>query len=57
MGVNDCTYENWTQGRSKPHGLEEKAMNILIKDYDRGVALMIELDETANKNQTATNVK
>ena len=50
LNVNERTFQNWSQGRSKPHGLEAKVMDILIRDFDTGVKLVIEIEETAKSN-------
>lgn len=51
LNVNERTFQNWSQGRSKPHRLEAKVMDILIRDFDTGVKLVIEIEETANQIQ------
>ncbi|WP_242703806.1 hypothetical protein [Candidatus Enterococcus moelleringii] len=55
MGVNERTIDNWSKGKSKLRGLEEKVIDLLIEDFDNGIELIIKIDETAAKKHQRNN--
>ena len=55
MGVNERTIDNWSKGKSKPRGLEEKVIDLLIEDFDNGIELIIKIDETVAKKHRRNN--
>lgn len=55
MGVNQRTLDNWTKGKSKPRGLEEKVIDLLINDFDSGIELVVKIDETVAKKHQRNN--
>lgn len=55
MGVNERTFENWTQGKSKPSGLDKKALEMLMLNFDEGIEMLIKIDEAQSHGSNKIN--